>query len=483
MSKIHGFMIDSARCLEKREFYERLIDFCAGQGMNTLLWHFSDDQGCSLDFTGVPGIGDPHAYSGDEMRALVRYAQDRGVTLIPELETLGHSRYLTRHPAYHHLKESDDDFTAICPLHPDTRALMQKLLRELTDIFPSEYIHVGLDEVNLGGHPLTAEALRTRREVDIFAEYVRFIHGELQALGRKMIMWVDQASYDTGLLDIIPADIVIALWQYAPEVTDGLTRSVLDKGFQALLCPGLITYDQQALPGDFALPNIERMCSYQSLRGRGEILGALTTIWTPMRYLHDCLWPALRVASDAMATGSLTLVRSVRSHVEDFHGAVPHPDLVQPLCRMFELSPRRDEYLAILKAEPGSNTVAHLQQRSEDWNEVFDCLSGATGHIRRERRAYETLCKFTGWMAYLYRRGAVLAEQGPGTILDDTLAAEGRDWLAWLETVWEHERFPDDPRRHTPLFPWERNEYLLINFRHSLSACAPTPEDVALSAS
>lgn len=474
-------MIDSARCLENRDYYKRLIRYSAQSGMNTLLWHFTDDQGCTLDFPSAPRVGDPNAYSPDEMRELIDYAQAQGITLIPELETLGHSRYLTRHPQYRHLLENDHDFTAICPVHPDTRALMRKLLRDVAEIFPSEYIHAGLDEVHFGGHPLTAEALRTRSEVEIFAEYTRFIYEEIKRLGRKMIMWVDQPSYDTGLLDHLPKDIVIAVWQYTPGVTDALTQSVLDKGFGVLLCPGLVTYDQQAYPGDFALPNIARMSSYQSLRGTGNILGALTTVWTPMRYLHDCLWPSLRVAADAMVGNGLTLAQSLARHLQDFHGIVPSSALLRALCRCSDIAPQRQEYLGILKASPEGLDAMHLTERATDWGEIYEALQDSAGLIRREHRAYDTLCQFTGWMAYLYRRSAHLTTGEPDS--DETLAAEGRQWLEWLERVWDQERFPDDSRKHRPVFPWEINEYLLINFRNSLHKQPASHEPQALSLS
>src|SRR6516164_2837219 len=89
-----GFLIDSARCLENRAYYRRLIDFVAARGCNVLLWHFTDDQGCSLQFESVPGIASPHAYSKQEMRELIAYATDRSVEIIPELATLGHCRYI-----------------------------------------------------------------------------------------------------------------------------------------------------------------------------------------------------------------------------------------------------------------------------------------------------------------------------------------------------------------------------------------------------
>lgn len=469
-------MIDSARCLENRDFYRRMIRFCAQQGMNTLLWHFTDDQGCTLDFPSEPALGDSHAYSPQEMRELIAYAATEGITLIPELETLGHSRYITRHPQYRHLLESDADFTAICPLHPDTRSLMRRLLKDVADIFPSPWIHVGLDEVNLGAHALTAAALKERSKTQIMADYVRFIYDEVTALGKQMVMWVDRPSYDTGLMAHLPKDIIAAVWQYTPDVSPELSQRLLDDGFDVILCPGLITYDQPAYPGDFGLPNIERMSAYQRLHGKGRIRGLLATVWTPMRYLHDCLWPALGLGAHIIREqGAVDPAAAMAAHLEDFHGAPAQADVVNALCRSFALAPRRHEYLSLLKATPEGLERTHLAERATDWEAIAQALTcfAEAGSIRKEAQAFATLCRFTAWLGWLYRRAACLLADTPCTATQERLFTEGQEWLAWLEQTWDKERFADDPRKFTPVFHWEHNEYLLINFRQSLHTAAP----------
>jgi len=88
-------MLDSARCLESRSYYRQFIDFAAERGAKTLLWHFTDDQGCSMQFDTLPTAASANAYSKAELRELITYAGERGIMVIPELETLGHTRYIT----------------------------------------------------------------------------------------------------------------------------------------------------------------------------------------------------------------------------------------------------------------------------------------------------------------------------------------------------------------------------------------------------
>ncbi|WP_309385991.1 family 20 glycosylhydrolase [Cerasicoccus frondis] len=466
---MRGFMIDSARCMESREYYRRFIQFCAAKGLNTILWHFSDDQGLSLELPSEPGLADKHAYRADEMRDLIAYAERNGITLIPELETLGHSRYITRRTDYQHLCESDGDFTAICPLHPETRSLMKRLLGDVADIFPSPWIHVGLDEIKLGGHPLTREALKTQSVSELLAEYVSFIYNEVKSLGRKMIMWVDQNSFDTGFIQDLPRDILIAVWQYHPDVTPELAQRLLDTGFDVLLCPALITYDQQAYPGKIALPNIERMSGYQQLSGKGKVVGALTTIWTPMRFLHDSLWPSLSIAADTMLSeGNMDISRSLKNYIRTFHDAEPTPGIIGALKLSFDIAPKRKEYLSILTARPEQLKHSALVRSSADWSMIADQIKRFLPIVRSECRTLETLRLFAGWMSYLYKRAALLKSDSATAEETDYIVAEGEKWLGKLEQVWDHERFADDPRRFAPVFDWEEAEYLLINFRKSL---------------
>src|SRR5882757_2200154 len=56
-----GIMLDCARCLENRAYYRKTIEFLASRGVNVVLWHFTDDQGCTMQFDSVEGIASPNA--------------------------------------------------------------------------------------------------------------------------------------------------------------------------------------------------------------------------------------------------------------------------------------------------------------------------------------------------------------------------------------------------------------------------------------
>lgn len=130
-----------------------------------------------MEFDCVPGIASPNAYSKAEMRELIAHAKQRGVEIIPELASLGQCVYLTRLPQYQHLNETDEVFTGMCPVAPETRPLLKALIEETATVFDGPNVHVGLDEANIGQHPLTKLAPRTRTKGDLFSNHINFIHG------------------------------------------------------------------------------------------------------------------------------------------------------------------------------------------------------------------------------------------------------------------------------------------------------------------
>src|SRR5512138_568696 len=99
--QIKGWMIDAARLPEPLPAYRRLIDFCAEWGFNTLLFRLADDQGSALRFASHPELAtQANAYTPAELTDLAAYAAARGIDLIPEVESFGHTGWITRAPAH-----------------------------------------------------------------------------------------------------------------------------------------------------------------------------------------------------------------------------------------------------------------------------------------------------------------------------------------------------------------------------------------------
>ena len=171
-----GMHLDVARHFFSVDEVKRYIDVMAIHKLNTLHWHLTDDQGWRIEIKRYPeltavgsirkatvvrkewGTYDDTPYGGfytqDEIRDVVEYAADRGVTVIPEIDLPGHMlAALTAYPelgctggpyeVWGRWGVADD---VLCPGREKTFEFLEGVLTEVMELFPSEYIHIGGDE-------------------------------------------------------------------------------------------------------------------------------------------------------------------------------------------------------------------------------------------------------------------------------------------------------------------------------------------------
>jgi hypothetical protein len=450
---LRGFLLDSARCLENRAYYRQFIPFAAARGINALLWHFSDDQGCTLAFESVPGIGSPHAYTKAEMRELVGFAREHGITLIPELAALGHTRYITRLPQYHHLDEIEHVFTGMCPVAPETRDVLVRLIDETAEVFDSPWLHVGLDEANIGHHPLTRRALESSTRAAIIADHISFLHARVRRHGRAMMMWGDALLADRAVAPRISREIVICDWQYDAIVAGESTRYFLDEGFNVVLCPALICHDQTLFPGDqLALPNLRSTLRHRGMTGsRGaRVVGVIETVWQPERYMHDALWMGLDLAAAMLRDGpDVSIAETAARFAREFYGFTAPPAWVNACRALYRLAPRRGEWLALLKTTgaelPDASTAA---DRARAWRGIAGAVAASEDRAIAHRDAYATFRLMIELVAHLYEKAAML--HAPSVDPRDVrrLLVREERFVARVGAVWDRERFADDPSKY-----------------------------------
>lgn len=171
-----GAHLDVARHFVNTDSIRRFIDLIALHNINRFHWHLTDDQGWRIEIKRYPrltevgsrrsgtvikknwGTSDGIPYGGyytqNELRDIVRYAAERHITIIPEIDLPGHMQGALA--AYPHLGctggpyevwrdwgVSDD---VLCAGNPEIYPFIYNVLDEVMQIFPSEYIHVGGDE-------------------------------------------------------------------------------------------------------------------------------------------------------------------------------------------------------------------------------------------------------------------------------------------------------------------------------------------------
>lgn len=168
-----GLMIDCSRHFWSKEFIKKQIDAMVYFKLNRLHLHLVDGGGWRIEIDQYPRLisetayrtfsdwdkkwkychkNTPEAYGGyytkEDIREIVAYAQERYVTVIPEIEMPGHSNEVIY--AYPELScTGKGDGFELCIGNEQTYTFLTKVLEEVMELFPSEYIHVGGDEASV----------------------------------------------------------------------------------------------------------------------------------------------------------------------------------------------------------------------------------------------------------------------------------------------------------------------------------------------
>ena len=170
-----GLMLDSARHFQTVDQIKQLLDAMALHKLNTFHWHLTDDQGWRIEIkqypkltavggcripagdAGVGSDGKPRPYCGyytqDQIREVVRYAAERQITVMPEIDVPGHATAAIT--AYPELGVLDTPLvvsnewgvnTNLFNVEESTFVFLENVLGEVASLFPGTYVHVGGDE-------------------------------------------------------------------------------------------------------------------------------------------------------------------------------------------------------------------------------------------------------------------------------------------------------------------------------------------------
>ena len=174
--KYRGVHLDVARHFFSVEEVKSFIDMMALHNMNQLHWHLTEDQGWRLEIKKYPKLtsigskrsetvigkntgkynGTPHEgfYTQEEAKEVVAYAAERYINVIPEIDLPGHMQAALA--AYPHLgctggpyevwKKWGISDNVLCAGNDSTQIFIEDVLKEVINIFPSQYIHIGGDE-------------------------------------------------------------------------------------------------------------------------------------------------------------------------------------------------------------------------------------------------------------------------------------------------------------------------------------------------
>ena len=242
-----SFMLDESRHFFGVEEVKKLICMISDLKMNYFHWHLSDDQGFRIDFATFPMLKEVASkrsktkinsqdnddwdnseycgyYAYHEIKEIIRFAKDRYVEIIPEIDVPGHtSAIVSAYPILHCRNEKHDvrgDFGVfkeiICLGKDSSYEFVKRLMDELCILFKdSKYIHIGGDEVNHENYEKCPDCQKLMKELnlDSTAKLQTHFSNEiakhiLNTTNKKVIMWHD------GVYEGIDKRVIMQYWDY-----------------------------------------------------------------------------------------------------------------------------------------------------------------------------------------------------------------------------------------------------------------------------
>ena len=286
-------MLDPARLMERKEYYSGLLPWISKWGYNILHLHITDNQGCALVFPSRPELASANAFTVREMRQFIETARDYGIEVIPEIEGLGHTGFITNVKGYKHLgpRTRVGGFAAIDPEHPKTRDVFEDLIRDAADIFDSEIIHLGLDETDLGVLPRYRKT-PADKHWEIFADHAAWLHERVRSCGKRPAMWGDHILHAPQIADRFGRDVLMYDWHYGELPHHRTLEFFIDKGFEVWGVPASLCYFARILPNAQNLNNLRNFSAHGARLRCERLTGMVNSIWAPRRYLPGAIdWP------------------------------------------------------------------------------------------------------------------------------------------------------------------------------------------------
>lgn len=375
---IRAFQWDIARQVERLDWMLAQLPRYADWGYQELYLHLED----AVEYPRLPQVARADAYSYRQMEKLVAAATHVGIGVVPIVNLLGHTQYLIKVPALRDLNELRDgdgsplERGQICPLHPRTLEVAEKLLRDMAPFCTTGKVHVGLDEsFHLGKHPLSrAEVTRIGLPAH-FANYVKRLQALNHSLGLRTGMWADMLYFLPEAIPLLPRGLIAYDWYYYPfkrhprvEMFNFAERDLAEplqrQGIEYWGCPmnGAFRFEPMPIFGD-RLANIR---SWWDRCRRVHAQGFLVTSWEPNRLAMETT-----TAVDAVAAG-LWL---------DAKPGSPAMQLARGLRRAFP-DQSAPAAAALARAALRADAYAFAGYARWEINQRWDHASGATSSTR-----------------------------------------------------------------------------------------------------
>jgi hexosaminidase len=270
-----AYMLDESRYFQGAKFVKQLLDEMALLKMNVFHWHLTDDGGWRIEIKKYPLLtevgskrtdseigtwksgktsGQPHEgfYTQEQIRDIVAYASERNIIIVPEFEMPGHSSAAIAAYTWLGTSGKDIDVPVKFGRHydnydvtkPEVEQFVKDVLLEIFDLFPSEVIHIGGDEVGYKSWEDSEHVQKYMKEngintaADLQIYFVNKISKFIEQNGRRMMGWneimgknihkgFEEKKHDKEAETKLAQNVVVHFWKGNLE----LATEAAEKGY------------------------------------------------------------------------------------------------------------------------------------------------------------------------------------------------------------------------------------------------------------
>ncbi|HEY4786801.1 MAG TPA: family 20 glycosylhydrolase, partial [Bacteroidales bacterium] len=320
-----GLLIDVGRHFIPIDVIKHNIDGMAAVKMNVLHLHLTEDQGFRIECKTFPKLhqlgSEGQYFTQEQIKDIIAYADERGIRVLPEFDIPGHTS--SWFAGYPELASGSGPYSvedkfgvllpAMNPANESTYQFLDTFFKEMTALFPDEYMHIGGDENNgkeWDANPAIQEFKLKNNLPDnnaLQAYFNRRILDILTKYGKKMVGW------DEIMQPQLPKNILIHSWR-----KDGLIQAIkngfpviLSKGYYIdLMQPAEVYYKTDPLPDSLALTEDQKKL----------VLGGEATMWSEMvteETIDSRIWPrTIAIAERLWSPANITDVASMYKRLD-----------------------------------------------------------------------------------------------------------------------------------------------------------------------
>ena len=329
-----GLMIDAARHFIPVEVIKRNLDGMAAMKMNVFHWHLADNQGWRVEIKKYPQLttlaSDGSFYTQEEIKAVVQYADEKGIMVVPEIDVPGHaSALLTAFPEigsniekmYAVSRKSGIHDAALDPTNPKTYQILEAIFDEVCPLFPGAYFHIGGDENNgkeWNANPKIQEFKKKNNLAtnhDLQTYFNMKLIPILKKQGKQLMGWEEIMTKDMS------KDAIIHAWRSVKEgmEAEGGLAKAAKNGYKAVLSTGF--YIDLMLPVDSHYLNDPMPKNVVfTAEEKARILGGEATMWselvTPLN-IDSRIWPrTAAIAERLWSNDTVTNLESMHKRLK-----------------------------------------------------------------------------------------------------------------------------------------------------------------------